>query len=97
MRVLGAEQRRTLIVASGLLIGAVLALAIGALLLLVDVVAAAEPAASAAAEIAVGDPRSAGQGPGLVGSPLLVLAAVVALGIATVVVTALLLRLTRRD
>lgn len=96
MRVLGTDQRRMLVVAAGLLIGAVLALALGALLLLVGAAAAAEPAASAAADLATGDPRSAGEGPGLVGSPLLVLAAVVVLGIATALLTALLLRLTRR-
>jgi hypothetical protein len=97
MRVLGAEQRRTLILAAVLLVAAALALAFGALLLLADVVAAAEPTASAAADIAAGDPRSSGEGPGLVGSPLLVLGAVVALGIGTALLTALLLRLTRRD
>lgn len=96
MRVLGAEQRRTLLIAAGLLAAAALALALGALLLIPGVVAAAEPAATAAAELLAGDPRSSGEGPGLVGSPLLVLGAVVALGIGTALVTALLLRLTRR-
>jgi hypothetical protein len=43
-----------------------------------------------------GDPRSEGAGPGLVGSPLLVLAAVVALGLTTALLTALVVRLSRR-
>jgi hypothetical protein len=61
-----------------------------------SVVGATEPAASAAAVVVGGDPRSEGSGPGLVGSPLLVLGAVIALGVATALVTAVLVRLTRR-
>jgi hypothetical protein len=44
-----------------------------------------------------GDPRSEGEGPGLVGNPLLILIAVVALGLATVVVTLIVARLAQRD
>lgn len=44
-----------------------------------------------------GDPRSDGAGPGIVGSPLLILAAVVALGMATALLTVLIARLTQRD
>ncbi len=43
------------------------------------------------------DPRSDGVGPGLVGNPLLILAAVIGLGLATALVTLLLARLLRRD
>ena len=42
-----------------------------------------------------GDLRSDGAGPGLVGNPLLILGAVVALGVATAVVTFTVARLTR--
>jgi hypothetical protein len=42
---------------------------------------------------AAGDPRSAGQGPGLVGEPLMAVIGVVAVGIATVVLTLAWLRL----
>ncbi len=43
-----------------------------------------------------GDLRSDGAGPGLVGNPLLILVAVVALAIVTVLVTLLIVRLTTR-
>jgi hypothetical protein len=48
------------------------------------------------AAIDTGDPRSDGQGPGLVGEPLLVLLGVVLVGVATVVVTAVIARATGR-
>jgi hypothetical protein len=41
-----------------------------------------------------GDPRSSGQGPGLVGDPGFALLAVVAIGLGTVVVTFVYVRLT---
>jgi hypothetical protein len=46
--------------------------------------------------LASGDSRSDGSGPGLVGSPLVVLAGVVVLGAATAILTALLARARRR-
>jgi hypothetical protein len=42
-----------------------------------------------------GDPRSSGQGPGLVGDPLLALLAVIVIGIGALVVTLAYVRLTR--
>jgi hypothetical protein len=41
-----------------------------------------------------GDPRSSGQGPGLVGDPALALLAVVAIGIGSVIATLVYVRLT---
>jgi hypothetical protein len=41
-----------------------------------------------------GDPRSSGQGPGLVGDPLLALLAVVAIGVLSVIATLIYVRLT---
>lgn len=41
-----------------------------------------------------GDPRSPGEGPGLVGDPLLAIGGVLAIGLAAVVLTALWVRLT---
>jgi hypothetical protein len=41
-----------------------------------------------------GDPRSSGQGPGLVGDPLFALVAVVAIGLAALVLTLVYVRLT---
>ena len=68
--------------------------ATGAWLAGVVTVMAASPAASAAAG---GDPRSAGQGPGLVGDPAFAVVAVIAIGLAAVVLTLAYLRLTAPD
>ena len=53
---------------------------------------AASPAPSAAG----GDPRSSGQGPGLVGEPLLAVGLVLAIGLAATVATLGYVRLTGR-
>jgi hypothetical protein len=50
----------------------------------------AEPTPGAAG----GDPRSSGQGPGLVGDPLFAIGAVVAIGLASVVLTIAYVRFT---
>jgi hypothetical protein len=81
-----------------------LALAVAAVLLLAVATVAADPSAMPGLDpgtgtsglLQGGDPRSDGEGPGLVGNPLLILLAVVALGLVTVAVTALVARLTRR-
>jgi hypothetical protein len=44
-----------------------------------------------------GDLRSEGEGPGLVGSPLLILGAVVLLGVVTATATVLIAHLLQRD
>ena len=54
------------------------------------------PEPSAATVIVAGDPRSDGEGPGLVGSPLLIALGVVVLGLVTTAGTVLVIRLTRR-
>jgi hypothetical protein len=56
------------------------------------------PAATPAVEVTIvtGDPRSDGQGPGLVGEPLLVLAGIFLVGLATVVATVVIARATGR-
>ncbi len=86
---------------AGRLVPARAALALALSLTFVLLVAAgavqgADPSPSPLAQLA-GDLRSEGSGPGLVGSPLGVLFLVIALGLATVVITALLARLTRRS
>jgi hypothetical protein len=43
-----------------------------------------------------GDPRSSGQGPGLVGDPAFAILAVVAIGLVTVVATLVYVRLTAK-
>jgi len=55
-------------------------------------VLAASPSPGAGA----GDPRSSGQGPGLVGDPVFAIVAVVAIGLGTVAVTLAWVRLTAR-
>lgn len=72
------------------------ALALLALLLVAAVAIGAEPTAVPAV-FEGGDLRSDGEGPGLVGNPLLILLAVLGLGLATAAVTALVVRLTQRD
>jgi hypothetical protein len=56
-------------------------------------VLAASPSPTAAPG---GDPRSSGQGPGLVGDPLMALLAVLAIGLGTLVLTLVYVRLTAR-
>jgi hypothetical protein len=51
-------------------------------------------AASPSPEVAGGDPRSSGQGPGLVGDPAFALLVVVAIGVGSVLATLVYLRLT---
>jgi hypothetical protein len=57
---------------------------------------AAEPSPTPSV-IGTGDPRSEGEGPGLQGSPLLILLGVVGIGITTAAATVLYLRLRRPD
>jgi hypothetical protein len=68
-----------------------LALAL-ALLLMPPAAAAATPGPSGAVG---GDPRSSGEGPGLVGEPFLAIAAVIAIGLLAAILTALYVRATR--
>jgi hypothetical protein len=51
-------------------------------------------AASPSPAVAGGDPRSSGQGPGLVGDPAFALLVVVAIGVGSVLATLVYLRLT---
>ena len=53
-------------------------------------------AASPTPDPIVGDPRSSGQGPGLVGDPLFALLAVIAIGVGSVVATLVYVRLTAK-
>lgn len=96
MRVLadGGSRPR---VAAGLLVAAAVLLALAAVVAVTQpsTALAASPAPSAASG---GDPRSPGEGPGLVGDPLLAIVGVLGLGVASVAGTLAWLRLTaRRD
>lgn len=53
-------------------------------------------AASPSPAVVVGDPRSSGQGPGLVGDPGFALLAVLAIGLGSMVATLAYVRLTAR-
>lgn len=64
---------------------------VGLLLTRASLVVAAEPAASPGSG---GDPRSPGQGPGLVGDPLFAIGAVLVVAITSVVLTLAYVRLT---
>ena len=75
-------------------VGALVAVA---LLTVATLAVAADPTALPAEVLEGGDLRSEGEGPGLVGNPLLILLAVAGLGQATAAVTALIVRLTQRD
>jgi hypothetical protein len=79
-----------------------LAPVLAALLVLIAAVAVLgiDPTASPSMIPAVlegGDLRSEGEGPGLVGSPLLILGAVVLLGVVTATATVLIAHLLQRD
>ena len=75
-------------------VGALVAVA---LLTVAALAVAADPTVVPAEVLEGGDLRSEGEGPGLVGNPLLILLAVAGLGLATAAVTALIVRLTQRD
>jgi len=71
-------------------IAALVAMTAGLLQVLAGVASAADPTQSAA----IGDPRSPGEGPGLVGDPLLAIGVVVAIGLVAVVASLAYVRLT---
>ena len=94
MRILAADgPRRPLIAAVAFALGFV-ALTIGIAWAFVGAVTATALAASPIPSVAAGDPRSAGQGPGLVGDPLAAVALVVGIGLLTTVATLGYVRLT---
>ncbi len=95
MRVLTEGGRRRPMVAAGALIAGLVLVAIG---LLWGIAAAITGTALAATPIpsavTAGDPRSSGQGPGLVGDPLLAVALVVVIGLVSVGATLVYVRTT---
>jgi hypothetical protein len=96
MRVLASDApRRPLMAAVALAIGLV-GITFGLAWALVSL--ATQPALAASpspSSVVGGDPRSSGQGPGLVGDPLLAIGLMLAIGLGTVLATALYVRLTR--
>jgi hypothetical protein len=94
MRVLAAGgPRRPLIAALAFAVGFV-SLTIGIMWAFLGTFVTTAMAASPAPSAAGGDPRSSGQGPGLVGEPLVAVGLVIAIGLATTVATIGYVRLT---
>ena len=95
MRVLASDgPRRPLAAAIAMAIG-LIGLTVGVLWAIVGAATGSVLAASPAPSAAVGgDPRSSGQGPGLVGDPLLAVALMLAIGIGAALLTTLYVRLT---
>jgi hypothetical protein len=98
MRVLAAGQRGRVIFLSGLLAGGVLLVVAGAVVGLATILATAGPALAQSPDVPIAtpfDPRSEGEGPGLVGAPLLAALVVLAIGLTTAGLTYLYVRLSR--
>jgi hypothetical protein len=94
MRLLAAGgPRRPLVAALALAVGLV-SLSVGIAWAVLGAFVTTALAASPAPSVAAGDPRSSGQGPGLVGDPLTAVALVLAIGLLAVVVTLGYVRLT---
>ena len=94
MRILAADgPRRPLIAAMAFTLG-LASLTIGVVWLLLRATTATALAASPVPSAAGGDPRSSGQGPGLVGEPLIAIAVVVAIGLVAAALTFGYVRLT---
>ena len=87
-RLLAAARRGVTTIGAGVALGAGVVLA---LLGAAAVALAGSPAPSAAAG---GDPRSSGQGPGLVGDPVAAIVLVAAIALASLVATLLYVRVT---
>lgn len=94
MRVLAEGRRARSVLAVALLVGSAAALAGGLLALALTVVLPAAVLAASPTPGPMGDPRSAGAGPGLVGAPGLAVLIVVLVGIASALLTLLYVRLT---
>lgn len=95
MRVLTSDAPRRPVMAVAALAIGIVSLSLGLLWALVSAVTRTALAASPEPSAVVGgDPRSSGQGPGLVGDPLTAIALVLLIGIGTVVLTTLYVRST---
>ena len=84
MRLLAAGGPRRPLFAALALVAGMVALSVGVAWAFLGAFVTTASAASPAASAAGGDPRSSGQGPGLVGDPLFAVALVLAIGLATI-------------
>jgi hypothetical protein len=97
MRVLAEGQRFWPLVLAATMVAGVVLVAVGLLWAILGALTAETLAASPSPSGGtVGDPRSSGQGPGLVGDPLFALLVVVAIGLGALVLTLGYIRLTGR-
>lgn len=95
MRVLAEDRSRRPLAAALLLAGGLLLLTLGLAWAVLGLVTGTALAASPSASPALGgDPRSSGQGPGLVGDPLLAIGLVLAIGLGATLATLVYVRLT---
>jgi hypothetical protein len=95
MRVLAEGRSRRPLAAALLLAGGLVLLTVGLALAVIGAATGTALAASPSPTPALGgDPRSSGEGPGLVGDPLLAIGLVLAIGLAATVATLVYLRLT---
>jgi hypothetical protein len=95
MRVLAEGRSRRPLAAALALAGGLVLLTLGLGLAVLGAVTGTALAASPSATPALGgDPRSSGQGPGLVGEPLLAIGLVLAIGLGAMVMTLAYVRLT---
>ena len=91
-RVMSSEHRHLAAIIAGL--GLLSGLLAGLVLLLPGSAAIALAGSPSPTTAAAGDPRSSGQGPGLVGDPLAAIVLVAAIALASVIVTLAYVRLT---
>jgi hypothetical protein len=94
MRILAGGRGARLRLAAALVAIGLALLAISLLWGLLGAVGVANAASPAPTSVTGGDPRSAGEGPGLVGAPFIAIGAVVALGVIAAVATSVWIRLT---
>jgi hypothetical protein len=93
--VLAEGRSRRPLAAALLLAGGLVLLTVGLALAVIGAATGTALAASPSPTPALGgDPRSSGEGPGLVGDPLLAIGLVLAIGLAATVATLVYLRLT---
>jgi len=94
MRVLTEGGTRRPLVAAIALASGLVFLTLGVALAFLGAVTGTAMAASPSPSAAGGDPRSSGQGPGLVGDPLMAIGLVVAIGLVALVATLVYVRIT---
>lgn len=94
MRVLAEGGTRRPLIAALALAGGLILLTLGVALAFLGAMSGTALAASPSPSAVVGDPRSSGQGPGLVGDPLMAIGLVLAIGLVAAFATLVFVRVT---